>query len=290
MTLTWPIVMAVLFGAVLHAGWNALVKSSGDKELDTALVHFLGGAVALPALLATGAPPAATWPFIASSLVVHVAYYVTLAGAYKHGDLGLTYPIMRGSAPLLVALGSSVVLGESLSPLAWAGVAGVTSGVAMVGLAHPGEALHHRRALGFALTNAVIIMTYTFIDGSGVRAAVGAGGSAASYVFLLFVLDAIPYPAMVVLRRNAVGRRAILDYARRRWPLAALGGTASIGSYAIALWAMTRAPVAAVSALRETSVLFATLLGAWLLKERLGAQRLAGALVIVAGVVALRFG
>ncbi len=183
-----------------------------------------------------------------------------------------------------------MVLGESLSPLAWAGVAGVTSGVAMVGLAHPGEALHHRRALGFALTNAVIIMTYTFIDGSGVRAAVGAGGSAASYVFLLFVLDAIPYPAMVVLRRNAVGRRAILDYARRRWPLAALGGTASIGSYAIALWAMTRAPVAAVSALRETSVLFATLLGAWLLKERLGAQRLAGALVIVAGVVALRFG
>lgn len=288
MTLTWPIVLAVLIGAVLHAGWNALVKSSGDKELDTALVHFLGGAAALPALLATGAPPAATWPFIASSLVVHVAYYVTLAGAYKHGDLGLTYPIMRGSAPLLVALGSSVVLGESLSPLAWAGVAGVTSGVAMVGLAHPGEALHHRRALGFALTNAVIIMTYTFIDGSGVRAAVGAGGSAASYVFLLFVLDAIPYPAMVVLRRNAVGRRAILDYARRRWPLAALGGTASIGSYAIALWAMTRAPVAVVAALREVSVLFAAAIGAIVLKEGFGWKRMAGAAAVVAGVAALR--
>ena len=290
MTLTWPIVLAVLFGAVLHAGWNALVKSSGDKELDTALVHFLGALVALPPLLLAGAPPAAAWPFIGASLVVHVAYYVTLAGAYKHGELGMTYPIMRGSAPLLVALGSSVVLGESLSTLAWAGVMAVTLGVAMVGLAHPGEALHHRRALGYALANAVVIMTYTFIDGSGVRKAVAGGGSAASYVLLLFVLDGFPYPAMVVARRDAAGRRAIVDYAKRRWPLAALGGAASIGSYAIALWAMTRAPVAAVSALRETSVLFATLIGAGLLHERLGVQRLSGALVIVGGVIALRFG
>jgi drug/metabolite transporter (DMT)-like permease len=197
---------------------------------------------------------------------------------------------MRGSAPLLVALGSSVVLGESLSALAWAGVLGVTVGVAMVGLSHPGEALHHRRALRFALANAVVIATYTFVDGKGVRLTVAQGASALSYVLLLFVLDGFPYPAMVVLKRDAAGRRAILDYAKKRWPLAALGGTASIGSYAIALWAMTRAPVAAVSALRETSVLFATLLGAWLLKERLGAQRLAGAGVIVVGVMALRFG
>ena len=282
--------LAVLFGAVLHAGWNALVKSSGDKELDTALVHFLGSMVALPPLLLVGLPPNAAMPFIAASLVIHIAYYVTLAGAYKHGDLGLTYPIMRGSAPLLVALGSSLVLGESLSALAWTGVLGVTVGVAMVGLSHPGEALHHRRALRFALANAVVIAAYTFVDGKGVRLTVAQGASALSYVLLLFVLDGFPYPVMVVLKRDAAGRRAILAYAKKRWPLAALGGAASIGSYAIALWAMTRAPVAAVSALRETSVLFATLLGAWLLKERLGAQRLAGAGVIVAGVMALRFG
>jgi phosphonate utilization associated putative membrane protein len=290
LTLTWPVVLAVLCGAVLHAGWNALVKSSGDKELDTALVHFLGALVALPPLLVVGPPPAVAWPFIAASLVIHIAYYVTLAGAYKHGDLGMTYPIMRGSAPLLVALGSSLVLGEVLSPLAWAGVMGVTVGVALVGLAHPGEALHHGRALRFALANAVVIATYTFVDGSGVRASVAGGASALSYVLLLFVLDGFPYPALVVVKRDAAGRRAIVEYARRRWPLAALGGAASIGSYAIALWAMTRAPVAAVSALRETSVLFATLLGAWLLKERLGPQRLAGAVTIVGGVVALRFG
>jgi phosphonate utilization associated putative membrane protein len=290
MTLTWPIVLAVLFGAMLHAGWNVLVKSSGDKEVDTALVHFLGAVVALPPLVVFGLPPTAAWPYIAASLMVHVAYYITLAGAYKHGELGMTYPIMRGSAPLLVALGSSAVLGESLSALAWVGVIAVTLGVALVGLSHPGEALHHRRALAFALTNAAVIAVYTFIDGSGVRSTVAAGASAMSYVMLLFVLDGVPYPALVALRRDAAGRRAILGYARKRWPLAALGGAASMGSYSIALWAMTRAPVAAVSALRETSVLFATAFGIWLLNERFGRQRAAGALVIVAGVVALRFG
>ena len=290
MTLTWPLVLAVLFGAVLHAGWNTLVKSSGDKELDTALVHFLGALVALPFALALGLPPPAAWPYIGASLLIHIAYYITLAGAYRHGDLSLTYPIMRGSAPLLVALGSSFVLGESLSPLAWAGVLAVTSGVALVGLSNPGEAMHHRRALGFALANAFVIAAYTFVDGTGVRTTVAAGQLATSYVMLLFVLDGVPYPALVWLRRDASGRQEILRYARSRWPLAALGGAASIGSYAIALWAMTRAPVASVSALRETSVLFATALGVIVLKERFGVQRAAGALVVVAGVVALRFG
>ena len=289
MGLTWPVVLAVLFGAVLHAGWNTLVKSSGDKEVDTALVHFLGALVALPPMLVVGLPPPVAWPFIAASLLIHVAYYITLAGAYKHGDLGLTYPIMRGSAPLLVALGSSFVLGESLSPLAWIGVLAVTAGVLLVGLSQPGEALHHRRALGFALANACVIATYTFVDGTGVRATVAAGHLAVSYVMVLFVLDGFPYPALVYFRRDGGGRRAILAYARRRWPLAALGGAASMGSYTIALWAMTKAPVASVSALRETSVLFATALGVWVLKERFGVQRAAGAGVIVAGVVALRF-
>ena len=142
----------------------------------------------------------------------------------------------------------------------------------------------------FTPSHAAVIAVYTFIDGSGVRSTVAAGASAMSYVMLLFVLDGVPYPALVALRRDAAGRRAILGYARKRWPLAALGGAASMGSYSIALWAMTRAPVAAVSALRETSVLFATAFGIWLLNERFGRQRAAGALVIVAGVVALRFG
>jgi phosphonate utilization associated putative membrane protein len=279
---------AVLFGALLHASWNALVKSSGDKQLDIALVHFLGAVAAAPLLLLAGLPPPAAWPYVGASLLIHVAYYVTLNGAYQHGDLGVTYPVMRGSAPLLVALGSAAVLDERLGPAAWAGVGAVTAGVLLVGLAHPGQALHHRRALGYALANAAVIACYTFVDGLGVRRSVAAGGTAWSYVLLLFVLDGFPYPALVLARRSTQARQAIGAYARRRWPLALLGGLASLGSYGIALWAMTRAPVAAVSALRETSVLFATLLSVAVLKERFGLQRLGGAAMIVGGVVALR--
>jgi drug/metabolite transporter (DMT)-like permease len=111
-----------------------------------------------------------------------------------------------------------------------------------------------------------------------------------SYVMWLFVLDGFPYPLLLWWRRGPLGRPALVAYARQRWPLAAMGGAASIGSYAIALWAMTRAPVASVAALRETSVLFATVLGTLMLKERFGVQRALGAAVIVAGVMALRLG
>lgn len=288
--LTWPVVAAVLCGALLHAGWNALVKSSGDKALDTALVHFCGALVALPMLLWVGLPRPESWPYIAASLAIHIGYYVALAGAYQHGELGLTYPIMRGFAPLLVALGSAGLIGEAPSATAWLGIVGITLGVALVGLAHPGEALHHGKALAYAFANAGIIAVYTVVDGLGVRQEVAAGGDAMRYVMLLFVLDGLPYPSLVAWQRGRDGRRAMLAYARQRWPLATLGGSASIGAYAIALWAMTRAPVASVAALRETSVLFAALIGTRLLREAFGRQRLLGTVVIVAGVMALRLG
>ncbi len=278
--------LAVLFGALLHAAWNALVKSSGDKEADTALVHFLGAWVALPALCWVGLPPQAAWPYIGASLFIHIGYYIALAGAYQHGELGLTYPIMRGFAPLLVALASGRLIGEAPSFLAWVGTVGITLGVAMVGLAHPGQALHHGKALAYAFSNAAIIAMYTVVDGLGVRVAV----EPAPYVLLLFVIDGLPYPLLVWLKRNREQRQALVAYAATRWPKALGGGVASIGSYAIALWAMTRAPVASVAALRETSVLFAAVLGVWLLKERFGLQRALGTAVVVAGVMALRLG
>jgi phosphonate utilization associated putative membrane protein len=242
--------------------------------------------VALPFALAFGLPRPESWPFIGASLVIHIGYYIALAGAYQHGELGMTYPIMRGFAPLLVALASGALIGEHPSTAAWLGTVAITVGVALVGLAHPGEALHHRKALAFAFANAAIIAIYTVVDGLGVRAS----GDAAAYVFILFVLDGFPYPLLVWLRRTPQQRRDILAYAKTRWPKAALGGAASIGSYAIALWAMTKAPVASVAALRETSVLFAALLGTWLLKEKFGWQRAAGTAVVVAGVMALRLG
>lgn len=290
LTLTWPVMAAVLVGALLHAAWNALVKSSGDKSLDTALLHLVGSLMALPLLLIVGLPGPAGLPFITASVVLHIGYFVALAGAYQHGELGLTYPIMRGFAPLLVALGSGSLIGETPSLAAWAGVIGITTGVALVGLAHPGEALHHRKALLYAFANAGIIALYTVVDGLGVRAEVATGGNALRYVLLLFVLNGIAYPLLVWSRRDRASRHQIVAYARRRWPMAALGGIASIGSYAIALWAMTRAPVASIAALRETSVLFAAILGTLLLKEKFGLQRAIGTAVIVAGALALRLG
>ena len=278
--------LAVLCGALLHAGWNALVKSSSDKTADTALVQFMGTLVALPFMLWLGPPRAESWPYIAASLLLHVGYYIALAGAYKHGELGLTYPIMRGFAPLLVALASVAVIGEAPSTAAWLGIVGITLGVAMVGLAHPGEALHHGKALMFAFANAAIIACYTLVDGLGVRVS----EDALRYVLTLFVLDGLPYPLLVAWQRGREGRRALLRYARVRWPVATVAGVASAVSYAIALWAMTKAPVASVAALRETSVLFAVVLGTVMLKERFGVQRALGAAVIVAGVVALRVG
>jgi phosphonate utilization associated putative membrane protein len=286
MTLTWPIVLIVLVGALLHASWNALIKSGSDKSLDTALIHAMGCVVALPIVLVVGLPVAAAWPWLAMSLTIHIGYYIALAGAYKHGDLGLTYPIMRGLAPLLVAFASGRLIGETLPLATWFGVAGISGGVLLVGLSRsalaPGAS--HGHALRFALLNAAIIAVYTIVDGIGVRAS----GNALQYVAALFLVDGLPYFALVMWRRGSQRRPAAWAHMRQRWPLALLGTFASAGSYGIALWAMTRAPVAAVAALRETSVLFAALIGTHWLKESFGTRRAAGTALIVGGVVALR--
>jgi len=278
--LTWPVVLAVLFGALLHASWNVMVKSSTDKSLDTALINLLASFLAIPLVVWFGWPPPQAWPFIAASIVIHIGYYVALSGAYRHGDLGLTYPLMRGSAPLLVALSASFTLGETLSPLAWIGVLGICAGVLTLGLSP--HAFANPRAVQFALVNAVIIATYTVVDALGVRAA----GSAIQYVAMLFLFDGWPFALIVFARRNW----AIGPYLRQRWLLCLGGGAASMGSYAVALWAMTQAPVATVAALRETSVLFAALLGVWFLKEVFTLRRVVGTCVIVLGVMALRLG
>ena len=289
LALTLPVTAAVLFGALLHASWNALIKSATDKSLDTALIHVMGAVVALPLLLLAGLPPPSSLPYLAASVIIHIGYYIALAGAYKHGDLGLTYPIMRGLAPLLVAIASGIVIGEALSLPGWLGVLGISGGVLLLGLSRAAFANSaHRAALGFALSNAVIIAVYTVVDGLGVRVAVEHGGTALQYVSALFLIDGIPYFIFVMSQRKAQQRVAAWAYMRKRWPLALMGTLASLGSYGIALWAMTQAPVATVAALREVSVLFAALLGALLLKEAFGLQRGAGTLLIVVGIAALK--
>jgi phosphonate utilization associated putative membrane protein len=281
MTLTWPVVAAILFAALLHASWNALVKSSEDKQLDTAVMRMVGAVLACPLLLVVGLPAAASWPFIAASVVIHVAYYAALTSAYQHGDLGLTYPLMRGTAPLLVALSAATTVGEHMSPLAWAGVIGISGGVLVLGLAP--QALSSRSAVAYALANAFVIALYTTVDAIGIRKS----GAPLPYVLLLFVFNGWPFAIAVTTRR---GRERVWPYVRKRWPKAVAGAAASLASYGIALWAMTLAPVATVAALRETSVLFAALLGTWILKEAFTAQRAVGTAAIAAGVMALRLG
>lgn len=279
------VVAAVLLGALLHASWNALIKSSSDKALDTALIHLLGAVLAVPMLLYAGWPAPAAWPFIAATTVVHLAYYATLANAYRYGDLGLTYPIMRGCAPLFVALASQGLIGEVLSATAWAGIVVICVGVLLLGLSGSGGSAKDKRyAVGFALLNALIIATYTIIDGLGVRVA----GSTWSYIGMLFLLDAWPYTALVLWRRSAAQRRQAYAYMRHRWLIASVGTAASLSSYGIALWAMTKAPVAVVAALRETSVLFAVILGSLLLREPWGWKKIGGAAGILGGVWLLR--
>ena len=284
MTLSWPIVLIVLFGALLHASWNALIKGGTDKSLDTGLIHVLGVLVAVPLVATVGFPRAAAWPYAIASLVIHVGYYIALVGAYQHGELGMTYPIMRGLAPLLVACASATFIGEKLGTTAWLGVGAISLGVVAVGLSRSAATGGHpAKALRYALANAAIIALYTVIDGLGVRAS----GNALSYVATLFLVDGIPFFLIVMWRRRA--RRAeTLAYLAGRWKVALAGSLASLGSYGIALWAMTHAPVASVAALRETSVLFAALIGAVWLREGFGVQRAAGTALIVAGVMSLR--
>jgi phosphonate utilization associated putative membrane protein len=280
MTITWPVMSLVLVGALLHAGWNALVKSSTDKTLDTALIHVLCSFLALPVCWYVGLPPAEAWPFIAASLAIHVGYYFALSGAYRHGELGLTYPLMRGTAPMLVAVASMLVLGEDLSGMGALGVVLISGGVLLLGAS--AGLMRHRKAVLYALSNAVLIALYTVVDAKGARIS----GNVVQYVAMLFVLDGWPFAVLVFLHRK--GR--IWAYVQGRWPLALGGAVASVGSYAIALWAMTVAPMAMVAALRETSVLFAAILGAWFLKEHWTPNRVLGTVSVVGGVMVLRLG
>ncbi len=273
------VTLAVLGAALAHATWNAMLKSSRDVLFDMTLVVFAAGLVTAPFLLVVELLAPAAWPFIIASMVLHIAYYVALVGAYRAGDLSHGYPIMRGIAPLIVSLCALAWLGEAPIPSVWLGVLLICGGVLSLGFV----GFHWRQsrvALGWALANACIIASYTLVDAAGVRVA----GRAESYVVWLFTLDALPFTLIIL----ALKKQKMVAYARQYWLRGLAGGALSAAAYGIVLWAMTRAPVAAVAALRETSVIFAALIGAWLLKEGHLARRIAGAATVAAGVIALK--
>jgi drug/metabolite transporter (DMT)-like permease len=277
--LTFGVTLAVLAAALAHATWNAMIKSSGDVLLDMTLVVFFAGVATAPFLLFVDLPGAAVWPYIGASMLIHIAYYFALVGAYRAGDLSHGYPLMRGLAPLLTSLCAIWWLGEAPRPLVWVGIVLICGGVLSLGLAGF-DWRHSRVSTLWALANAVIIAIYTLVDAAGVRAA----AAPQSYVVWLFVLDALPFPILIYFLK----RGGLTAYARRFWLRGLFSGALSAAAYGVVLWAMTRAPVAAVAALRETSVIFAALIGAWLLKEGHIARRLVGAATVAAGVIALK--
>jgi len=277
--LTLGVTLAVLGAALAHASWNAMVKSGTDPMLDTALVALGSSAVVLPFFAVVPPPESAAWPWLVASAVIHLGYFTALAGAYRAGDLSHGYPIMRGTAPLLVALSAYAWFGEAPGLGMWVGVLLICAGVLWLGLAGF-DWRRSRAATAWALANAAIIAAYTLVDAAGVRAA----GGAARYVVWSFFFMGLPFVLMVLaLRRDAFG-----EHLARHWRRGLAGGACVVTSYGVALWAMTRAPVAAVAALRETAVVFGALIGVWLLKEGHVRHRLAGAAAVFAGVVALK--
>lgn len=271
---------AVLFAALLHAAWNAIVKSSPDKQLDTVLVTAGAATVSIVTLFFLPVPAPQSWGYLAASALIHVAYFALVAAAYRTGDLSYVYPIMRGSAPLLTAVAAGLLLAEPLGIGGWSGIVLISAGILLLAANQWRQGKFDAPQTLFALGNALVICIYTLVDGIGTRLS----GNAFSYVGWMLAFNAILLVALAAWRRP----EALVAHARVRWKLGLAGGACTWASYAIALWAMTQAPLAAVAALRETSVIFGTILAAVVLKERFGATRYAAALLVCAGAAALR--
>jgi drug/metabolite transporter (DMT)-like permease len=282
MALDPGVLVLVLLAALGHASWNALAKAGGDQLV------FMTYQICLPVvpafILALLLPPmaASAWPYLIVSAVVHNVYFALLIGAYRHGDLSQVYPISRGSAPALVALGAWALAGEALSAAELLGVFIVSGGIISLawrrGLRHDGET----KAVVFALLNGFAIATYTIADGLGVRES----GAAFTYIAWLFALDGFPLAAMAWWQRR--GRLKAAFAAQLKPGIA--GAVIASGAYAIVIWALSLGPMAHIVALRETSVLLAAAIGALVLGEPFGRYRIVAAAVVAAGAIVLQIG
>ncbi len=213
-------------------------------------------------------------------MACHFGYKVGLVRAYSHGGFAQVYPIARGAAPLLVTLWAVGLFGESLAPAQVAAIGAIILGVLTLALRGRGLFVHDRRAVGFALLTAVFISGYTVFDGIGVRHA----GSPHGYVVWLFILDTVPF-LLLALR---VHKKQTLSVMRRRWLLGLIAGGMSLAAYWLVVWAMSLGSIPVVSALRETSIVFAALIGIFLFKEPMGARHVGAAAAVAAGVIILR--
>lgn len=270
----------ILFAALLHALWNALVRSSADKLHGTLLIVWSSGVLTAALLPFLPLPAMQSWPYLAASALIHVAYFSLLAFSYRQAELSVAYPIMRGTAPALTALAAALVLHESPSPGGWAGIALISLGVLVLAWSASRTGTLKPASMLLALGNALVIAAYTLVDGLGVRLS----GHALSYTGWIFLLTA-PLMLLVALAQQG---RGVLRQSLPAWRTGLLGGACTLASYALVLWAMTRAPIALVAALRETSIVFAGLLGALFLKERIHRLRATSILMVCAGAVAIK--
>ena len=268
----------VLLAALLHALWNAMVKGAGDRALVMARVAGAHVVVGGLALFWVETPAWAAWPFIIASALIHYAYYGFLFLSYRHGDLSQVYPIARGVAPLLVALGALVFAGELLSPAGWSGVVIVSTGIGILALGRNGALKAGRPAVLAALATGTMIASYTVTDGLGIRRSEAPFG----YIAWIFALE-LPITLGILWRRGQ--RLAALP--RRTLMIGFAGGLLSVGAYGLVLYAKTIAPLAAVSAVRESSVIIAALIGVLMFGDRPWGRRLVAAVTVVSGVVLL---
>jgi drug/metabolite transporter (DMT)-like permease len=276
--MTPAIIGLVLCAALLHASWNAVLRSGDDRLWAIVVMSLASSVVCVPAVLILPLPAAPSWPYVLLSAVLHVGYNLFLVRAYRHGELGQVYPIARGSSPLLVTLGAAIFAGERLSLPALLGVAFVSLGI--LSLAR-GKGSARPMSIATALATGIFIASYTVTDGIGARLS----GDPQAYSAWLFLLDGLPMPLIFLARRG----RFTIDLRSPETLKAATGGIVSLVAYGLVIWAVSLGPMGPVSALRETSVVFAALIGRYFLSETLTVRRLAACVVIAFGAFCLGY-
>ena len=274
------IVILALSAALLHAAWNAMAKSAADPLYNIAAYQLVSTLLCLALIPFVDVPDVKSWPMIGTSVAIHTLYYFSLARAYQSGDLSQVYPLFRGLAPVLVALAAMPLAGEYLSVGGMVGVLVISIGIMSLAFSRNVALRLSPQSLKWGLITSLLIASYTLVDGLGVRAA----GSPYAYIIWLFVFESIPVVTFLLLTR----RNAWLNHCRVNAKQAVIGGTASTLAYGLVIFAMSLGAMAVVSSLRETSVIFATLIGTLILKEPFGRHRLRAACVVVAGVIIMR--
>ncbi len=278
------VVGLLLVAALLHAGWNAIAKHIPSHLAASALIGGVGLVGGLVGVLVLPSPAPESWPFLIVSACLQTGYLILLTAAYRHGDFSQLYPLARGLAVVQVTLISAVVLGERLSVLQQVGVGVIAGALVLLALTPLQSSGRGRRGVGLAVLTGVCVAGYTVVDGQGVRLA----GTPLGYAAVLFLLQGAALP--LTCAWLAADRRQLIVELRQYWRPGALGGLMSLIAYAIVIWAQSMTPLAVVSALRETSVLLAGVVGWFVFGERLSPVRTLLTIAAVGGVVALQLG